>query len=141
MSDQLPSTKPYLIRAIHEWCCDNGFTPYVSVVVDASTMVPKEHVKDGQIVLNVGPDAAGKLIIDNVALQCTARFNGAARDLWVPIGRIAAIYARENGAGMGFEVEDRGDTSVPSGDPGRSVTLAPEDKPPPPNRPKLQRVK
>ena len=101
-----PSTKPYLVRALHEWCCDNGFTPYLTVAVDGSTMVPKEFVKDNEITLNVSPDATGRLTIDNEAVQCSARFNGTARDIWVPMARVAAIYARENGVGMGFEVEE-----------------------------------
>ena len=110
MSDPvLPSTKPYFLRALHEWCCDNGFTPYVTVVVDASTVVPKEYVKDGEITLNVSPDATGRLMIDNESVQFTARFNGSARDIWVPMARVSAIYARENGVGMGFDVEDTPD--------------------------------
>lgn len=139
---KLPSTKPYMLRAIYEWCCDSGFTPYVSVVVDAHTVVPKEYVRNGEIVLNIGADATGRLRIDNEALQFSARFNGVARDLWVPVGRIAAIYAKENGSGMGFEVEE-------SAVPGASDTNAasPEgdgvssDPPRPTGRPKLQRVK
>lgn len=151
MSDSLPSTKPYLVRAIHEWCSDNGFTPYVSVIVDRRTVVPREFIKDGQIVLNVGHEATGKLQITNDALQCTARFNGVARELWVPIDRIAAIYARENGAGMGFEVEEPAEESVlpVETQPASGVGIAPTgespatdpDKPPPAGRPRLQRVK
>ena len=102
----LPTTKPYFVRALHEWCCDNGYTPYLTVVVDAATVVPKEYVKDGEITLNLSPDATGHLTIDNQSVQCTARFNGVARDIWVPMARVAAIYARENGVGMGFDVED-----------------------------------
>jgi stringent starvation protein B len=102
----LPTTKPYFLRALHEWCCDHGFTPYLTVAVDATTIVPKEYVKDDEITLNVSPDATGRLSIDNEAVQFSARFNGTARDIWVPMGRVAAIYARENGVGMGFDVED-----------------------------------
>lgn len=105
-SPVLPTTKPYFVRALHEWCCDNGYTPYLTVVVDAATVVPKEYVKDGEITLNLSPDATGRLTIDNQSVQCTARFNGVARDIWVPMARVAAIYARENGVGMGFDVED-----------------------------------
>lgn len=100
-----PSTKPYLVRALHSWCCDHGYTPYVTVAVDATTTVPKEYVKNGEITLNVSPDATGRLVIDNDRLQCSARFNGAAREIRVPMARISAIYARENGVGMAFEVE------------------------------------
>lgn len=102
----LPTTKPYFVRALHQWCTDNGYTPYLTVAVDASTVVPNEYVKDGEITLNLSPDATGRLTIDNEAVQCTARFNGVARDIWVPMGRVNAIYARENGVGMGFDVED-----------------------------------
>ena len=152
MSESLPSTKPYLIRAIHEWCSDHGFTPYLSVIVDRRTIVPREFIKDGQIVLNVGHEATGKLQITNDAVQCTARFNGVARELWVPMDRIAAIYARENGAGMGFEVEEaaeetasRSDSISPVTEPAQqSDAPSPEsgpDKQPPTGRPRLQRVK
>lgn len=102
----LPTTKPYFVRALHQWCTDNGYTPYLTVAVDASTVVPNEFVKDGEITLNLSPDATGRLTIDNEAVQCTARFNGVARDIWVPMGRVNAIYARENGVGMGFDVEE-----------------------------------
>ena len=101
------STKPYLLRAIYEWCVDNGFTPYVSVVVDAGTRVPMEYVRDGEIVLNIGPLATNRLQIGNEVIDCTARFSGIARELTIPVGAVAAIYARENGHGMSFEV-DRG---------------------------------
>jgi len=110
----LPSTKPYFVRALHEWCSDNGYTPYLTVAVDAATVVPKEYVKDGEITLNVSTDATGRLLIDNEAVQFTARFNGAARDIWVPMARVAAIYARENGVGMGFDVEETPVSPEPS---------------------------
>ncbi len=98
-----PSTKPYLMRAICEWCCDNGFTPYIAVQVDARTRVPMEFVRDGQIVLNLGPDATNRLSIGNDLIEFQARFGGVARDMSVPVSNVAAIYARENGAGMAFE--------------------------------------
>lgn len=101
----LPSTKPYMIRAIHEWCCDNGFTPYIAVIADKYAQVPQEFVRDGQIVLNVGYDAANNLMIGNEWITFKARFSGVARELVVPINNVAAIYARESGAGMSFEVE------------------------------------
>lgn len=138
----LPSTKPYMLRALYEWCCDNGFTPYVSVVVDSHTVVPREHVRQGEIVLNIGPEATGRLRIDNEALQFSARFSGVVRDLWVPVGRIAAIYAKENGAGMGFEVEETADH--PANDGAESVPSTDKATPEPSKtsgRPKLQVVK
>lgn len=143
MTARLPSTKPYMIRAIHEWCCDNGFTPYVSVVVDERVRVPREHVRDGQIVLNVGYEATGHLKIDNEGITFQARFGGVARDISIPVGNVSAIYARENGAGMAFEPDigtnadsPAGAGLVPSGD-------GPESEPPSPpaGRPKLQRIK
>jgi len=99
-----PSTKPYLLRAIHDWCTDAGFTPYVAVAVDDSVRVPPEFVKNGEIVLNISTLATSRLTIGNEAIELRARFGGVARDVYVPIGRVAAIYARENGQGMAFEV-------------------------------------
>lgn len=150
---ELPSTKPYLLRAIWEWCSDNGYTPYIAVVVNDRTRVPREFVRDGQIVLNVGPEATNKLQMGNEFIEFQARFGGVARELSVPIEQVAAIYARENGAGMAFDVE--------AGDPGHSgdapvgpaaVSEAPasdaSEAPEPPEptrpdggRPKLQRIK
>ncbi len=105
MEHQPGSTKPYLMRALYEWCVDNGFTPYLQVVVDKNTIVPKEFIKDGEIVLNVGPLASNKLKIGNEHIEFQARFGGVARDLYVPITAVAAIYAKENGQGMSFEIE------------------------------------
>ena len=107
------STKPYLMRAIYEWCVDNGYTPYVSVMVDANTRVPMEYVRDGEIVLNVGPLATNRLHIGNDMVECTARFSGVARELLIPVCTVSAIYARENGQGMSFEAQP----SVASEDP------------------------
>lgn len=100
----MQSTKPYLIRAIHEWCADQGLTPYLAVKVDATTRVPREFVKDGEIVLNVGLEATHQLLIGNEEISFQARFGGRAFPVVVPIGRVAAIYASENGEGMAFEV-------------------------------------
>lgn len=98
------STKPYLIRAIHEWCVDNGYTPYLAVAVNEKTLVPKEFVKAGEIVLNTSPLATNKLSLGNEAIEFEARFGGVVREIYVPIDQISAIYARENGHGMAFEV-------------------------------------
>jgi stringent starvation protein B len=103
MATEPTSTKPYLLRALYEWCVDNGFTPYLQVVVDKNTMVPKEYIKNGEIVLNIGPLASNKLRIGNEQIEFQARFGGIARDLFVPIPAVAAIYAKENGQGMSFE--------------------------------------
>ena len=96
------STRPYLIRALYEWCTDNGFTPYVAVLVDDTVKVPREFVKDGEIVLNISFDATSSLQLGNDFIEFKARFGGTARDIMVPIGRVMAIYARENGQGMAF---------------------------------------
>jgi len=104
MAEPTP-TKPYLLRAIYEWCVDNGYTPYVSVVVDADTRVPQEHVRNGEIVLNIGPLAAHRLRMGNEFIEFSARFGGVPKDLVIPVGQVAAIYARESGHGMSFEME------------------------------------
>jgi len=128
------STKPYLIRAIHEWCSDSNFTPYLSVRVDANTRVPVEYVKNGEIVLNLSYDATHRLTIGNEAVQFSARFNGVSRECSVPIEAVIGIFARENGQGLFFDVEP----SQPAG----SEAQPPADAPTPtPGRPKLQIVK
>lgn len=141
---ELPSTKPYLLRAIWDWCCDNGFTPYIAVQVDGRTRVPREFVRDGQIVLNVGPDATNKLQLGNELIEFQARFGGVARELSIPVAQVSAIYARENGAGMAFELDETG------GDAGEATELPPEGQPsdPAPDTPRpeggrshLQRIK
>lgn len=141
----LPSTKPYLLRAIWEWCCDNGFTPHIAVSVDSRTRVPREFVRDGQIVLNLGPDATNKLQIGNDFVDFQARFGGVTRELSVPVGQVTAIYARENGAGMSFELDDDGSSSDDVQDAPELETTPQEDPPEPPRpeggRPKLQRIK
>ncbi len=103
------STRPYLIRALYEWCTDNGFTPYVAVLVDDSVRVPNEYVKDGEIVLNISFDATSSLKLGNEFIEFKARFAGTAREITVPISHVIAIYARENGQGMAFPM------SVPMG--------------------------
>ncbi len=96
------STRPYLIRALHDWCTDNGFTPYVAVFVDQHVQVPMEYVKNNEIVLNVGFEATSALKLGNEAIEFKARFGGSSRDIVVPIDHVIAIYARENGQGMAF---------------------------------------
>jgi len=143
---ELPSTKPYLLRAIWEWCCDNGFTPHIAVEVDERTRVPREFVRDGQIVLNLGPDATKKLLIGNDFIDFQARFGGVARDLSVPVERVSAIYARENGAGMAFEVDGAEDEGTAEFIDAGGAAVEPEEPPPEPPRPEagrpwLQRIK
>ncbi len=96
------STRPYLIRALHDWCTDNGFTPYIAVQVDRSVQVPLEYVSNNEIVLNVGFDATNGLDLGNEFIQFKARFGGVAREIIVPVDHVVAIYARENGQGMAF---------------------------------------
>jgi stringent starvation protein B len=102
--EETPSTRPYLLRALYEWCTDNGFTPYVAVMVDETVQVPREYVKDGEIVLNVSFDATSSLKLGNDFIEFKARFGGKPRDIMVPMDRVMAIYARENGQGMSFPV-------------------------------------
>ena len=106
MSEPTPtvSTKPYLIRAIYDWCTDAGFTPYVAVAVDETVRVPMEFVKNGEIVLNVSALATNRLQIANDSISFQARFSGVAREVFVPLERVVAVYARENGQGMAFDV-------------------------------------
>jgi stringent starvation protein B len=102
MSEQ--SAKPYLIRAICEWCADNGLTPYLAVKVNAQTRVPTAYVKNGEIVLNISSGATRKLTIDNARVQFTARFNGVSQEVSVPTAAISGIFAKETGYGFAFAV-------------------------------------
>ena len=122
------STKPYLLRALYEWCCDNGFTPYLAVRVDASVRVPREHVRNGEIVLNIGFSATNGLDMGNEDIRFKARFGGVARDIVVPVSHVTAIYARENGQGMAFPVPQ----SAAEGEPQPAPQPAPPAPEPPP---------
>ena len=106
------STRPYLVRALYEWCSDNGFTPYIAVRVDDTVRVPREFVQNHEIVLNVSPDATSGLTLGNEFIEFKARFGGIPREIMVPMDRVLAIYARENGQGMAFPVSA---SSTPSG--------------------------
>lgn len=97
-------TRPYLIRALHDWCTDNGFTPYLAVFVDETVQVPMEYVKNREIVLNVSFEATSGLRLGNEFVEFKARFGGVPRDIVVPVDHVVAIYARENGQGMAFPV-------------------------------------
>jgi stringent starvation protein B len=142
---QLPSTRPYLIRALYEWCTDNGFTPYVAVKVDASVQVPREHVQGGEIVLNISFDATSSLKLGNDFIEFKARFGGQARDIMVPVHRVMAVYARENGQGMAFPVSDEESVPLSAVPAHKETPLASTDDggmPPPSGpRPALKRVK
>jgi stringent starvation protein B len=123
-----PSTRPYLIRAMYEWCTDHSFTPYVAVKVDGSVQVPREFVQGGEIVLNISFDATSSLQLGNEFIEFKARFGGKPCDIMVPIHRVMAIYARENGQGK------MPDALVSASDPDKPV-------PPAPARPTLTRIK
>ena len=156
------STRPYMIRALHEWCTDNGLTPYLAVRVDHTVQVPQEFVKDGEIVLNTSSDATGGLQLGNEFIAFKARFGGQPRDIMVPVGRVIAIYARETGEGMAFPLSTEASERKAAGDappalssvPTEGETDAPvmqlvpsdDDAPQPPRppsgpRPALKRVK
>jgi len=97
------SQQPYFLRALYEWCVDSGHTPYLTVRVDKQTRVPQAFVKDGQIVLNVGPSAVRNIHMDNDWVTFSARFGGMSHSIEIPVGNVIAIYARETGEGMAFE--------------------------------------
>ncbi|MCB8745852.1 ClpXP protease specificity-enhancing factor [Rhodoferax sp. U2-2l] len=128
---EVTSTRPYLIRAIHEWCCDNGYTPHITVSVNRSVQVPLEYVKDGEIVLNVGLTATTGLQLGNDYISFKARFAGVARDIMVPVDQVIAIFARENGQGMAFPQISKPE-STPEPEPPKPAAAA---------RPALKRVK
>jgi len=152
------STRPYLLRALHEWCTDNGYTPYVSVLVDETVQVPMEYVKNGEIVLNVSYDATSGMTLGNEFIEFKARCAGKPREIMVPIHRVQAIYARENGQGMAFPTSLRPSdvtttssvvaarTSLSSVDSSRTVDTQEDSNASPtppsnPTRPTLTRVK
>ena len=165
--EQGSSTRPYLIRALHEWCTDNGFTPYVAVHVTSAVQVPMEYVKNNEIVLNVGFEATSGLKLGNEQIEFRARFGGVSRDIAVPVDHVVAIYARENGQGMAFPVPTAAGATpavaAPATESGRSglrlapapgagaadvppVKPGPEPEPEPPSpgaggRPSLTRIK
>ena len=115
------STKPYLLRALYEWCTDNGYTPHIAVRVDNQTRVPRQFVRDNEIVLNISFEATSQLQMGNEWIESNARFSGKSHKIEVPVANILAIYARENGQGMAFPVESAGGEAQDSGaDAGRS---------------------
>ncbi len=163
------STRPYLIRALYEWCTDNALTPYIAVLVDDTVQVPREYVQNGEIVLNISFDATSGLKLGTEFVEFKARFGGVPRDIMVPMDRVIAIYARENGQGMAFpmpvpQAADDGAPAAPAEAPapdelpadaaargGMQLVPSPDaeveepiDPPPPPpqrKRPALKRIK
>lgn len=134
------STKPYFLRAMYEWCVDNGFTPHLVVAVDEHTRVPPGYVKDGEIVLNVNYSATKGLLIDNDAVTFSARFGGVSFDIYVPIAAVRGIFARENGQGMFFETEQSADVEAEQAAAGGEDT-EPPTPPSPRGKPALKIVK
>ena len=145
------SNKPYLLRALYEWCVDNGYTPHLAVKVDSHTQVPSEHVRNGEITLNIGPSAVHKLQMGNEAIEFSARFGGVARHLLVPVANVYALYARETGHGMTFEVEvgappvqAHGELEPVAGGAAPALPVPADEgtpRPPRPPKPTLRRVK
>lgn len=123
MTARTRSTKPYLIRAIHEWCTDSGYTPYLSVRVDAQTRVPMEYVRNGEIVLNISHDAAHRLTIGDETVQFAARFSGVSRECSIPIAAVTGIFARENHQGLMFPAEPE---TAPVAEPAPDAAVLPE---------------
>lgn len=133
------STKPYLIRALYEWCVDSGYTPQLLVDVDDHTQVPPGFVEDGKIVLNISAGATRNLKLDNEWVLFSARFGGVSHEIAIPVGRVVAIFARENGQGLHFEPIDAADSPKPSSAP---TSTPPEEPPVPPRgKPALKIVK
>jgi stringent starvation protein B len=133
------SAKPYLVRALYEWCADHGYTPYLVVKVSEKTKVPMAYVRDGQITLNISDTATQQLKMDNEWVLFNARFNGASQEVAVPMGAVIGLYARETGYGMGFAIPD-----VPSAEPAAvqmeidapTTTDAPAPSEPPKQKPR-----
>jgi stringent starvation protein B len=125
-------TKPYLLRALFEWCVDNGYTPHLAVKVDSRTQVPQEYVKNGEITLNISPNAVHKLQMGNELIEFSARFGGVARQLAVPLANVYALYARETGHGMTFDVDGpkAGVQSKAESESNREPSKLPSVKPP-----------
>jgi len=133
-ANEIPA-KPYLLRALYEWCADNGYTPYLSVRVDEHCRIPQAHVKDGHITLNIGMMATHNLDLGNDFIEFTARFNGVAQQVSVPVTAVAALYAREIEQGMSFKPEPY--TATPEPAPAAAAKPSPEE----PARPSFQIVK
>ena len=151
------STKPYLLRALYEWCVDNGYTPHLAVKVDSRTQVPPEYVKGGEITLNISPNAVHKLQMGNELIEFSARFGGVTRQISLPVTNVYALYARETGHGMTFDVdsskpaiqpeaEKAPSNTRPSNEPGPAalpvpVTTPTEPTKPTGGKPQLRRIK
>ena len=144
-------TKPYLLRALFEWCVDNGYTPHIAVKVDSRTQVPAEYVKNGEITLNISPSAVHKLQMGNELIEFSARFGGVARQISVPMNNVYALYARETGHGMTFDIDgakpsvqsraESENTQPPKPPAALPAPSTPEPKKPGGGKPTLRRIK
>ena len=114
------STKPYLLRALYEWCNDNGYTAHIVAWVNEHTRVPMQYVRDNEIMLNIGPNAAHNLRIDNEWVNFSARFAGVAHEIWIPVGHISSLFARETGEGMNFDITPYEPSTPPQPEAGNS---------------------
>lgn len=132
------STKPYLIRAIYDWCVDAGFTPHLAVQVDADTRVPMNYVNDGGIVLNISTDAVRNLQLGNEEIACSGRFGGVPHHLVIPVGAVVGIFAKETGQGLVFQGQDS-PLTLNTADAG--VDGPSPQTPPPRGKPKFTVVK
>jgi len=104
------TTKPYLVRAIYEWCVDNQYTPYVAVSVNSNTHVPMEYVENGEIVLNISQNAANDLVMSNDYIQFMARFDGASKKMQIPMSAVKGIFAKEVNQGLTFSLDSGPDS-------------------------------
>ena len=144
-------TKPYVLRALFEWCVDNGYTPHLAVKVDSRTQVPLEYVKNGEITLNISPNAVHKLQMGNELIEFSARFGGVARQISVPMNNVYALYARETGHGMTFDIDgakpsvqsraESENTQPPKPPAALPAPSTPEPKKPGGGKPTLRRIK
>jgi stringent starvation protein B len=133
----MTSSRPYIVRALYEWILDNDCTPYVLVnAEEGGVNVPRQYIKDGQIVLNISPAAVVDLVIDNESMLFNGRFGGIPIDVFVPMSAVMGIYARENGQGMVFDTEDGPLPEPPPTEPSPTRGGDPGDK-----RPSLKVVK
>ncbi|MDD2721332.1 MAG: ClpXP protease specificity-enhancing factor [Gallionella sp.] len=120
------STRPYLIRAIYEWCIDGAHTPYLAVRVNDKTEVPMAYVKDGEITLNLGPGAVRDLDMGNEFISCNGRFGGVPFQLFIPIEAVTGIFAKETGQGLVFQFVD---TPPPDSEPRNSASAKTNTRP------------
>ena len=136
----MSTTKPYLVRAIYEWCIDNDYTPYVAVSVNSNTHVPMEYVENGEIILNISQNATDDLVMSNDCIQFLARFDGAPKKMQIPMNAVKSIFAKEVNQGLTFSIDpqpDRGNKQNTD----QSILEQKKKKKPPSKKNHLQVVK